>query len=356
LTELVAGALPLDPTPAMPDPELQKLVFVSEIGNAPASAADDLRSFFLAVHRCCARWMELNPDASDAGASAFVLSERLELDPVYDARMGEFALKGRLDQAPPKVIPGPILLVSRNLRLCHARACADGRVKGIVDDLKLLELDARPTAIFIPGERALLIYWNGVSNQMTLSANPALLKGLNIADLKSTIDRYHEVYTRFPDGLGNCWHSATDRVVNKNAEAAIRNTLFIFLGLVVFRTDYVIREHQLPNGRVDIFIWGVALGSMHDHRVIELKVLRSRPSTWHKDKPNRPHSRDSVKKYCERGVRQAARYKAMTAASEAHLVCFDAQLENEDMGIDAYAVTQGVIHRRLYMESSTKVL
>lgn len=356
MTDLVPGVLPIDPTPAMPDPELQELVFVSEIGKAPPSAADDLRSFFLAVHRVCTRWMELNPDSMHVCASAFVLSERLELDPVYDAHMDEFARKGRLDQEPPQIIPGPILLVSRNLRLCHARACADSKVKGIVDDLKLLGLDARPTAIFIPAERTLLIFQNGVSNRITISAGPAILQGLDPADLGSVIERYHETFTRFPDGYGNCWHSATDRVVNKNAEHAIRNTLYMFLAFVVLRTDYIVREHQLPNGRVDIFVWGYALNSPKDHRLIELKVLRSRPSTWTKGKPNRANSRALMKDYCERGVRQAARYQKATAATEAHLVCFDAQLEDKDLDIDVYAAAQGVIHRRLYMESSTNSL
>lgn len=356
MTALVPGELPLDPTPAMPDPDLQQIVFTSEIGRAPPSAADDLRSFFLAVHRCCAQWMTAHPDAHDVGASAFVLSERLELDPVYDAHMGEFAAQDRLDQEPPATIPGPILLVSRNLRLCHVRACADSTMKGIVDDLNSLGLQTRPTAIFLPTERTLLIYQNGVADRVSISAEPALLKGLDPTNIGALLDHYHETHTRFPDGYGNCWHSAADRVVNKNAEHAIRNSLYMFLALVVFRTDYIVREHQLPNGRVDIFVWGYALNSPKDHRVIELKVLRSRPSTWQKDKLNRPHSRESMKRYCERGVRQAARYKKLTAAAEAHLVCFDAQLENEDLNIDTYATAQGVIHRRLYMESSTKSL
>jgi hypothetical protein len=344
---------PISP-PELLDPELQKQVYASEIGRVPPSSAADPRSFFIAIHRCCTQWLQGQTDTEGIGATAFVLSERLDVDPVYDAHATEFVQADRLDQGPPTVIPGPILLVSNNLRLCYARSSADTKVAGLVDELLSLGLGDRPSAIFVPNERALYFYQAGVGSKPSFLSEPEAIRGLNISDLGSIIDKFHEIYTRFPDGAGNCWHSATDRLVNKNAEIAIRNSLFTFLAFVVFRTDYIVREHQLPNGRVDIFIFGVALNSPRDHRVLELKVLRSRPSTWKKGDPNRPNSRAFMKAYSERGVRQASRYRDATCATEAHLICFDAQLEDIDLDVEAYAAARNVIHRRLFMESSTK--
>lgn len=337
------------------DASLRDEVFTSTIGRVPASAAADLRTYFLEVHRYCVRWINVFGEHGQqpAGASAFVLSERLDLDPVYEEHAGEFSAVGRLDADPPPVMPGPIVLTSRNLRLAFARECDDTHVIGIVQELRSLGLADRPTAIFLPSERALSFYPYGVDDKPSLETDTAALAGLDPSDILSLVNYFHEHWTRFPDGFGACWDNASLRIVERNAERNIRNALFVFLSMVVYRTQYVAREHQLSNGRVDIFIYGVVLADEGAHHVLELKVLRSRSSGWRANAGRtRSYGEPGIKRYVERGLRQAQRYKAATNAAEAFLLCFDARLEGSEIDVHTYASTLGVEYRRYFMESS----
>lgn len=340
--------MPASPFPD--DPDLRAQVFASAIGDAPASAAAELRTYFLDVHRCCVRWLEASANPDTARPTAFVLSERLDLDDVYAGNASSFLAIGRLDGS---VLPssfGSIVLTSRNIRLAYARSAPVDTVNGIVHELRRLGLGTRPTAMFVPAERMLSFFYNGVDDAPTVTANTGVLAKLDPADLLGLIEYFHENWTRYPDGLGACWDNAGTRVVERNAERNIRNHLFVFLSMVIYRTDYIAREHQLPNGRVDIFLYGLALDEFEKHRVIELKVLRSRSIGW-KGK-GRTYSDELNKRYVEKGLRQAHRYRAATNALAAFLFCFDARLDDAHIEVDAYATSLGITWRRFFMESS----
>jgi hypothetical protein len=332
------------------DPDLRAQVFASVIGDAPPSAAAELRTYFLDVHRCCVRWLEANADVSAARPTAFVLSERLDLDEVFENNAQTFVPLGRLDGPALPSAFGSIVLTSRNIRLAYSRGAPNDTVIGIVEELRRLGLGGRPTAIFVPGEKTLSFFNNGVDNRPTVAANAGALAKLDPANLLSLIEYFHENWTRYPDGLGACWDNAGNRIVERNAERNIRNHLFVFLSMVVYRTDYIAREHQLPNGRVDIFLYGLAVDDPEKHRVIELKVLRSRSIGW-KGK-GRSYSDDVNKRYVEKGLRQARRYRTATNALAAYLFCFDARLEDAHIEVDAYAASLEVTWRRFFMESS----
>lgn len=335
------------------DDLLKQEVFVTTIGRAPVGAAVDVRTYFTEVHRCCRQWLDTHGPKTGS-ASAFVLSERIDLDPAYEAHSAHFAPTGRLDIPPSPPQLGPIILTSRNLRVGYAHACADGSVAGIVAHLLQLGLGSRPTAIFVPGERTLSLYVNGVDSGPSFVANTAALESLDPSDLSGTLEYFHQHYTRYPDGLGTCWDNAGLRIVERHAERNIRNSLFVFLSWVVYGTPYVTREHQLPNGRVDVFVYGVVLGDSKDHRVLELKVLRSRSAGW---KPGggraRSYSEAANYRYVHQGVRQAERYRLTSGAREGFLLCFDARLAKAEIDVASYASERGVVYRWYWMESST---
>lgn len=342
---------PAGPLPGF-DLDLAEAVFVSNIGHVPPYAAANLESFFVAIHRCCVDWLTANKEIADqAHATAFVLSERAEIDPALEEEE-TFTPFGRMDRDPPVDLPGRIIVASRNLRLTFARVPSQPNVKSMVGDLKALALGGRPTAIFVPAEKTLTVYRRGVDDEPTSLTDMEALAQLNPADLTALLVYFHENWTRYPDGRGACWDNAGNRVVEKNAERNIRNALYNLLALGIYRGDYVVRELQLPNGRADICILGYAAGNPNNHRVIELKVLRSRPSGWAPGAPNRKYSRAHNERYIRLGLLQAGRYRTSSAAVESHLACFDAQLEDDDIDVADRALELGVTYHRFFMESS----
>lgn len=333
------------------DRNLQEKVFVSTVGAIPTLPAAEIDAFLLEVHRCCLR-MLANPTNLEKSACAFVLTERLEVDPAYERYSSDFGPSIRLDDVAAPEIPGPIILTTMNLRLAFARPFDDDTVAGIAKELVTMSLGDRPTLIFVPSQRTLTFYKCGVSGNATFKANADSLKALDPSNLVAVLEFFHERYTRYPDGLGTCWDNAKFRVVERHAERNIRNHLFNLLSMVVYGTDYIARELQLPNGRVDIFVYGIVFGEKNGPRVIELKVLRSKSIGWTPGKP-RTYGDAVNKRYAEKGLRQAKRYMDASGALEAYLCCFDARLQDLELDIIEYANVLGVTFRRYFMESST---
>jgi hypothetical protein len=338
------------------DPAIQREILVSRIGGNPTQAAAGIGAFFDEVYRYCIRLMTATASVPP-GPLAFALSERgLEVDPVFDQHSKEFVPNARLDIDPVTSVPvGPVLLTTRNLRLAYATTCRETDALGVATRLRDLGLGSRPTAIFVPSQRMLTFYSGGVDQKPSLSANTDALAALNLEDLDSVLTFFHENYTRYPTGLGTCWDNATHRIVERNAERNIRNHLFIFLSWVVYRSKYIVREYDRPNGRVDIFIFGIAMGEQDQERVLELKVLRSRSSGWTVSGGKaRSYSDASNVRYVEKGLRQAKRYLESTMAIEGFLLCFDARLNDEEISVTDYAHQLGICYRRYYMQSSVK--
>ena len=280
------------------------------------------------------------------------------MDAVYETHSDAFKASGRLDrEVSAATAIGPVVLATRNLRIAFSASCAEADALGVAKRLRELGLGGRPTAMFVASQRLLTFYPSGVDQKATLRANTDVMAALDPADLDALLEHFHDNWTRYPTGCGACWDNATTRVVERNAERNIRNALFVFLGLVVYRprSKFVVREYDRPNGRIDIFIYGFAMNEPDKDRVIELKVLRSRSIGWSATTgKTRSYSEASNRRYVERGIRQARRYVDSTAAWEAFLVCFDARLEDIDIPVLPYAQELGVSYRRYYMESSVK--
>lgn len=341
----------LDPTI---DTSLQQEIFVSRIGENPSQAASATGSFFEEVYRFCIRYMATAPVLGD-GAIAFALSvDGIDVDPVYEEHSEVFMPNGRLDVDKPATPPlGPVVLTTRNLRMAFSTGSEEVNALGVAKALQELGLGARPTAVFVASQRLLTLYPTGVDQKPMLSARTDAIAELDPTDLSGVLTYFHDNWTRYPTGFGTCWDNAANRVVERNAERNIRNHLFIFLGMVVYRSKYVIREYDRPNGRIDIFIFGIAMNEPNQERVLELKVLRSRSIGWTPSTgKTRSYSDASNKRYIERGLRQAKRYVESTAAAEAFLLCFDARLTDDELPVQPVAEALGIGYRRYFMEST----
>ena len=297
----------LDPTI---DAVLQQEILVSRIGENPSQAASATGSFFEEMYRFCVRYMAAATTIGEE-AIAFALSENgIDVDPVYEDHSDLFEPSGGLDlnKMPPTTI-GPVVLATRNLRMAYSTTSKEADALGVAKRLRELGLGSRPTAVFVASQRLLTFFPTGVDQKAVLSAKTDAIAALDPADLDGVLSYFHDNWTRYPTGFGTCWDNATTRVVERNAERNIRNHLFVFLGMVVYRSKYVVREYDRPNGRIDIFIFGVAMNEPDQERVLELKVLRSRSIGWAASSGRtRSYSDASNHRYVERGLRQAKRY------------------------------------------------
>lgn len=335
------------------DDALQKDVFISRIGENPSRPASATSSFFQEVYRFCVRSLEAGI-WSGTETIALVLSEDgIDLDPVFDAYSQAFTYIGRLDHDGVASLPGHVILTTRNLRLAYSTTAATVDAPGISSRLRELGLGSRPTALFVPGQKLLSEYHEGIEQKPRSKADAGELQSLDTKNLDTLLNYFHENWTRYPSGYGTCWDNATNRVVERNAERNVRNALFVFLEKVVYRSNFVVREYDRPNGRIDIFIFGIVMNEPDQDRILELKVLRSRSIGWKPDKGRaRTYSDDSNKRYVLRGLNQAKRYIDSTASKNAFLVCFDARLLDVELTVHSEADALGINYRRYFMESA----
>jgi len=249
------------------NPGVQREILVSRIGINPTQPAVEIHAFVEEIYRYLVRFMKQNLAVS--GALAFVLSEHgIDLDPVYEQYSKDFISTGRLDVETAPVPSGPVVLTTRNLRVAFATTCEQTDALGVGKRLHAPGLGSRPTVIFVPSQRMLTFYGSGVDQKPSLSQSTDLFAGQDLSDLDALLDHFHERWTRYPSGYGTCWDNATNRVVERNAERNIRNHLFLFLGMIVYKSPYIIREYDRPNGRVDIFVFGIAVGEPGQDQVL----------------------------------------------------------------------------------------
>jgi hypothetical protein len=344
----------------MPEPSqlldlgVQREILVSRIGINPTQPAAAVNAFFEEVYRYCVRLMVNTPTVS--GALAFILCEHgIDVDPVYEVYSKEFISTGRLDVEMAPIPLGPIVLTTRNLRVAFATHCEETDALGVGKRLQVLGLGSRPTVIFVPSQRMLTFYGSGVDQKPSLSQRTDFFAGQDLSNIDALLDHFHQHWTRYPSGYGTCWDNATNRIVERNAERNIRNHLFLFLGMIVYKSPYIIREYDRPNGRVDIFVFGIAVDEPDHDQVLELKVLRSRSSGWTAEGGKKRSYSDAANvRYVQRGLRQAKRYIDSTRAIAGFLLCFDARLGNTEIDVRDYACELGVKYRRYYMESSVE--
>jgi len=334
------------------DDGLQQAVFVSKIGENPSRPASTISSFFQDVYRFCVRSLEAQI-WTGAETIAFVLSEEgLDVDTAFDAHSHAFTHIGRLDQETVAGFTGSVVLATRNLRLAYSASAVTNDAPGISSRLSELGLGSRPTALFVPGQKLLTEYHEGIEQKPRSKTDTSAIQSLDPKDLDGLLNYYHEHWTRYPSGYGTCWDSAANRIVERNAERNIRNSLFIFLEKVVYRSKFVVREYDRSNGRVDIFIFGIVMDDPDNDRVLELKVLRSRSIGWKPGSATRTYSDANNRRYVLRGLNQAKRYIDSTGSKEAFLVCFDARLTDAEISVEAEATALGVSYRRFFMETA----
>lgn len=258
------------------------------------------------------------------------------------------------DEDPDADLGGCIAITSTSF--AHVQILSTGctRLADLGEKLISLGLRDQPMAVVFPGKGLVQLCPAGVySEKIPLDLDAAPLTDADEAALDRELVAFHDLCTRYPDGLSHAWHDRKQRVLRRDAEAIVRDTLFIYLSWKAFRSKIVLREHQTSVGRTDISLMDNSRSHPITACVMELKVLRSRGMS--KSKQEKPYKPEAMRRHSLMGVKQAIKYKSAQNAPIAYLCLFDGRDVDDDV-IDAKTAASAgaVLYRRYFMETSTR--
>lgn len=213
-----------------------------------------------------------------------------------------------------------------------------------------------PTLIVDPAHNEMHYCPNGiVGYRITFALNGKKLTPVTIENIDTALEIFHREHTQYPNGYTHyCFDDRSKRVLRREAEAIIRDALFLQLRRDTFQTQAIAREEYLPVGRPDISI-REASDLSRAVCVFELKVLRSRGTTRSLRGKPKPYDEAKMYRHARMGLFQACKYKQATNAALAYLVCFDGRdINSPQSEIEELCQKQGVISRRYYMETSAR--
>jgi len=331
----------------------------SYVPDGSSSSNDAFRDY---VHKWLAEWVkrqfefaeDINHAASKLSPAIFVFVEwPQDIIHAGDVTLIEdFFCKTSTD------ISGKIIFANANLRSAYYSKTPIKTTEQGAILLSGLGLQNAPCIIFKPAEE-FKIAWSpdGISTSPS-NITHLPIKGLDKVskeELDEVLKDFHKRNTEFPNGTAMVWDSATKRIVIRNCEASIRDSLHRHLRDRVFASNakLILREYELENGRVDIWIAPSVVRPHTGACLIELKVLRSRPFSGSSSN-NATYSSNTNERWARRGVNQAARYKAIDNADLGYTCCFDARDDDNELpDIVKLANEKDVCFRRYFMYSST---
>lgn len=212
-----------------------------------------------------------------------------------------------------------------------------------------------PMLIVDPADSRMYYCLKGVSNERsTFSLAGQRLRNVTKSTVDASLAEFHLEHTKYPDGFSHLWHDRPSRTLRRDAEAIVRDALFLHFRHVTFSSQYIVREELLPSGRADISIHELVNG----HRtacLFELKVLRSRGMTKKSGAGAKTYNDKAMLHHARMGVRQAQKYKEAAKADLAYVCLFDGRdTETAMPTISALAAERGIEFQKFFMETSTR--
>lgn len=258
------------------------------------------------------------------------------------------------DEDPPADLGGCIAITSTSF--AHVQTVSTGctRLKDLGSRICAMGLEKQPMAVVIPSKGLVQLCPGGVfGDKISVDLDAAPLTDIDETTLDRELAQFHDWSTRYPDGVSHCWHDRGKRVLRRDAEAIVRDALFMYLSWKAFRSKVVLREHQTSVGRSDISLLDISRNQPLTACVMELKVLRSRGMT--KSQKEKPYKAEAMRRHSLMGVKQAIKYKSSENASLAYLCLYDGRDSDDDIEDAKAAATAGeVLYRRYFMETSTR--
>ncbi len=332
--------------------ELRATIFenIAQLSGRPSDTPD---GFLEAMFNWVIRWRSRNTDLSFTGYEPFAfVHQAADLSMPDPAEWREVLL---FRECFSKNIGGRLFLTTSPMLAVHSSTAQYVGLEGIALALSHFDFKILPTLIVDPARNEVLYCPEGiVGNRITLALDGRKLTPVTVENIDNALEYFHQDHTQYPEGYTHCFDDRKKRVLRREAEAIIRDALFLQLKRDTFQTQYFAREEQLTVGRPDISIYE-APDLAKAACIFELKVLRSRGTT--RQLGGEPKSYDDKKmwRHARMGLSQARKYKQATNATLAYLVCFDGRDINAPQSdIEQLCVGYGVISKRYYMETSTR--
>lgn len=258
------------------------------------------------------------------------------------------------DEEPPSDLGGYIAITSTSF--AHVQTLSTGctRLKDLGERLSDLGLRDQPMAVVVPSKGLVQLCPGGVfGEKISINLDAAPLTDVDETTMDRELKSFHDLCTRYPDGVSHAWHDRKQRVLRRDAEAIVRDALFVYLSWKAFRSKIVLREHQTSVGRSDISLLDNSSNQAITACIMELKVLRSRGMT--KSKNEKLYKPETMRRHCLMGVKQAIKYKSAENAPLAYLCLYDGRdADNEVVDARTAADAGVILYRRYFMETSTR--
>lgn len=238
----------------------------------------------------------------------------------------------------------------------RARATSASRLKELGEQLTALGLDKHPVLLVDAANGLLLHCVEGIRGPRSpLGLDIAPMTDLSEEAIEAELEQFHRLCTKYPEGLAHAWHERKSRTLRRDAEAIVRDVLYIYFRFAAFRAKKVAREEQTTVGRPDISIYEVRNSRSWLMCVFELKVLRSRGQHKNPKASIAVYKPEKMLRHARMGVRQAIKYKTAENAKLGYLCLYDGRDNDEDIPeVQTFAKDSEIIYKRYYMETSTR--
>ncbi|MBU1360127.1 MAG: hypothetical protein KKC79_02875 [Gammaproteobacteria bacterium] len=345
----------VDKLPQHVDRSSMQAVLRARLQAVNSRESDSGQAFLLRVSKWMHRWSQQCLAEKGAAGIKGIAPFAVVMPPLagVDPSAG-WADTPFFDEEPPTDLGGCIAVTSTSF--AHVQTLSTGctRLNDLGERLTDLGLRDQPMAVVIPSKGLVQLCPGGVfSERISINLDAAPLTDVDETTMDRELASFHDSHTRYPNGFSHAWHDRKQRVLRRDAEDIVRDSLFIYLHYKAFRSKIVVREHQTSVGRSDISLLDNSSNQPITACVMELKVLRSRGMT--KSKNEKPYKPEAMRRHCLMGVKQAIKYKSVENAPLAYLCLYDGR-DADDEVLDAKtAADAGVIlYRRYFMETSTR--
>jgi len=332
----------IDDLQAVLDAELPKL--------SPAPS-DSAKGFLEVVLYWVMEWATLHQSADFSDFAPFVIM----LDDGVAEEAG-WEIRDFFKEEQPLNLGGMMIASSAALFAVRAMSTTADSLKDLGKQVVHHGFEHCPSLVVDPSKGQVILCFEGIRKprvKLALMSPPII--HIDESTIDAALSEFERDYTRYPDGYAHCWFDRPGRVMLREAEAIVRDNLFIFLKLKTFKSQHVAREELLPVGRPDISI--LDRQANRTACIFELKVLRSRgmPKNPGQGRGVKPYTLEKNTRHARQGVRQAQKYKEASVCPTAFLCCFDGRDTSETLTtVKQLAIEHGILYRQYYMETSTR--
>lgn len=345
----------LDKLPQHVDRSSMQTVLRARLQAVNGRESDSAQAFLLRVSQWLHGWSEQCLAEKGADGMKGIAPFAVVLRPLAGADPSAvWADAHFFNEDPPADLGGCIAITSTSFAHVQTLSTGRTRLKDLGEHLSSLGLRDQPMAVVLPSKSLVQLCPGGVfGERISIDLDAAPLTDVDETTLDRELVSFHDMCTRYPDGVSHAWHDRKQRVLRRDAEAIVRDALFVYLSWKAFRSKIVLREHQTSVGRSDISLLDNSRNQPITACIMELKVLRSRGmSKSQKEKPYKP---EAMRRHSLMGVKQAIKYKRAENAPLAYLCLFDGRDDDDDVADAKTAANAGaVLYRRYFMETSTR--